>query len=405
MPASACLRIVLDVSDETYAKLDALGPLVAKVTSAFLESRWSWPKRHALLTPFSFILTDPKATELDVARLESLAEELQLKLFGTSTFGGEVSLVLHDGDEADTALFLQMDHASLRSATREPLQPTPFGGRILKISATPGAPPGLYWRTLERAPLAQATVLPKGAKGGALHVSFRGIYCPPRQAFVGNAITVGSSAAEFPYSVVDGTDQMPHDHAEEYDLACLDAGARLLESRVPGLMYLPICFTSLMRRSTRAIYEQQIGALPVAHRHQLVAAIYEIPRAPNFQHLRQIRDVLSRHFAVIDLQVDDAGFEIDFLPPEIAESVTFRLPEGDERQRMAALNRFLGRRDAFKRRRVWPALTNIRTRAELKACLAGRTPFITGHGVCGPVSAPIATAAYDPERLPMTLAA
>ena len=68
MSASACLRITLGLSDDKLAKLEALGPLVAKVTSAFLETRWAWPKRHAAINPFSFMLTDPKSHELDVAQ-------------------------------------------------------------------------------------------------------------------------------------------------------------------------------------------------------------------------------------------------------------------------------------------------------------------------------------------------
>ena len=51
MAASACLRILLDLSDDKLAKLDALGPFVSKIAAAFLESRWPFPKRHAALTP------------------------------------------------------------------------------------------------------------------------------------------------------------------------------------------------------------------------------------------------------------------------------------------------------------------------------------------------------------------
>lgn len=405
MPASACLRIVLDVSDETFAKLDALGPLIAKVTGAFLESRWSWPKRYNVLTPFSFVLTDPKAVELDAAGLERLAEELQLKLFGTSSVG-EVCLVLHHGDEADRAVFLGLDHARLKAAVGEPLQPTPFGGRMLKISSKGGPAQGMQWRALEREPEAHAAPSRPAPAPGRLQTTWRGVYFTPRQSFIGSAVVATSSTAEFPFSMVDGVEQMPGVHAEEFDLACLASGLRHLEARpFTGVMFLPICFSSLMRRSTRAEYEQQLAALPAANRHQLAAAVYEIPRAPSFQALQQMHEVLGRHFSVIDLQITDEGFEIDFLPAETANSVTLRLPEADERARIATVHRFMQRRDAFKRRNIWPAITNVRSRAELKACLLEHTPFLTGQAVCGPMDAPIGNVVREAERLPMTLAA
>lgn len=406
MPASACLRILLDVSDETFAKLDALGPLIAKVTGAFLESRWSWPKRYSPLTPFSFVLTDPKASVLDAAGLERLAEELQLKLFGTSS-GGEVSLLLHAGEEADTAAFLELDHASLRSAVREPLQPTPFGGRMLKISAQPGSASGLHWQTLERArPASGPARADQALAPEGFDTLYRGVYFTPRQSFIGSAVVAVTQSAEHPFSLVDGAERMPQDRAEEFDMSCLEAGKRRLATApFAGVMFLPICFSSLMRRSTRALYEQKLQSLPAEARNQLAAAVYEIPRSPNFPALIQMHEVLTRHFSVIDLQVEDAGFEIEFLPPDTANSVTLRLPEGEERSRIAMLHRFMQRRDAFKRRQIWPCITNVRSRAELRACLVERTPFVTGQAICGPMSTPVGTVAREPDRLPITLAA
>jgi hypothetical protein len=395
---------MLDLSDEKIAKLDALGPLIAKVTGAFLESRWSWPKRYSALTPFSFELTDPKADEVDVARLERLAEELQLKLFGVSG-GGEVTLLLHDGDEADTASFLQMDHVSLKNAMREPLRPTAFGGRLLKITAT-GLSMGLHWRTLERA----TDKIPPGRLDdvgpACVDTTFRGVYFTPRRSFIGSAVVATQQSAEFPYSLVDGVEHLPGDHAEAFDMACLEAGRRHMAAQpFIGVMFLPICFSSLMRRSTRASYEQQLLTLPPEKKKKLAAAVYEVPRSPTFSALAQMHDVLSPHFAMIDLQIDDAGFEIDYVPQGLINSVTLRLPEGDERSRLAALHRFMDKQASFKRRQIWPAITNVRSRAELKACLQEKTPFITGSGVCGSMTLPIGNLAREPDRLPMTQAA
>ncbi len=400
MSASACLRISLDLSDEKLAKLDAISPLVAKVTGAFLESRWGWPKRYSVLTPFIFMLTDPKVSVLDVAPLERLAEELRLRLFGTSD-AGEVILLLLDADEADTARFIEMDHAGIKKAIAEPIKPTPFGGRLLKISSAADSTSGIHWRTLEREPAASSD----NALGGLPHVdvgaAFRGVYFTPRQSFVGSTIT----AEPTPYSLIDGASRLPHNDAEEFDMACIRAGFNcLVENPSTGVLFMPICFSSLVRRSARDAYEQAFQAFPTEKKSQMAAVVYDVPRAPSFQAVTQLHDMLGRHFASIDLQIEDPGFELDKLPPRTINSVTFRLPEGDERMRLGAVRGFMKQRESFKRQRVWPAVTNVRTRAELGVCVQERTPFVTGQAVCGPLSKPVGGQHCEVGRLPFTRA-
>jgi hypothetical protein len=405
MPASACLRIVLDLSDEKLAKLEALGPLVAKVTSAFLESRWVWPKRHETLTPYCFMLTDPRAAEIDVAGLERLADELQLKLFGTSGLGA-VTLVILDGDADDTARFVQMDHASLKQATAEPLQPTPFGGRLLKIGAAAEDSQAMQWRTLKRAPTTLKAARIDRLNSAVLETSFRGVYFSPRQSFVGSGVSASATGEAGQFSLVDGADRLPREREVEFDLACIKAGRlHLLELPFTGVMFLPVCFSSLMRRSTREAYALEFRTLPPDKRQQLAAVVYDVPRAPPFHAFGDIHQLLDKHFAIIDLQVADAGFEIDSVPRGTVASVTFRLPDGDERLRLAALRRFMERRELFRRRGVWPAVTNVRTPAELAACLREKTPFLSGPAVCGAVDEAIGSLPWEPARLPLTSAA
>ena len=43
MTAVACLRVVLEV-DPVSAQQRALGPIVRKLASAYLETRWTWPR-------------------------------------------------------------------------------------------------------------------------------------------------------------------------------------------------------------------------------------------------------------------------------------------------------------------------------------------------------------------------
>ena len=91
-------------------------------------------------------------------------------------------------------------------------------------------------------------------------------------------------------------------------------------------------------------------------------------------------------------------------PAGAVNSVTFRLPEGDARLRLAALRRFMEKRDHFKQRKIWPAITNVRTPAELADCIQHRIPFLSGQAVCGPVDALVGSLSWEIDRLPLTAA-
>ena len=398
MPASACLRILLNLSDEQFARLDALGPLVSKVTGAFLESRWSWPKRYAVVTPFSFMLTDPKAAEVDVVRLERLAEELQLKLFGTST-GGDVLLVLHDGDEADTAQFVSMDHATLKQAIEAPTGVSPFGGRMLQLSAETDFSNGLQWKMLQSPPEA-ANASEEPAAGSTL---YRGIYCPPRQVFAADSVASTPLTARSHLSLIDSAEELPGAAAEEFDIASITAGAWMLEeSGFSGVIYLPVCYSSLIRKTVRANYEDFFARFLQGRKKRLGVTIYDAPRSPGFQAFAQFQATLAPYFTYIDMQVSDPGFEIDHVPAGIVTSVTLRLPDAEPRVRLAAMKRIIERRDAYKRRQIWPSITNLRTHAEVGACVRERMPFISGPAVCNPLLKPLGITPFSPDRLPLT---
>ncbi|QUD87553.1 hypothetical protein [Phenylobacterium montanum] len=399
MPASACLRIVLDINDEQFAKLDALGPLVTKVTGAFLESRWPWPKRFQALTAFSFMLTDPKADDVDVSRLERLAEELQLKLFGTSS-GGDVTLLLHDGDAADTAAFVKADNGAMRRLASTPTPPTPFGGRLMKIAAD--APPGraLQWEPLVLARPAGWSAPEKGP--AEVRLEFRGVYLTARQSFIGDGLFANPAGSINPSSLVDGPDQLPAAEPMAFDLACLDAGVRLLKAApISGTLFLPLCYSSLLRQSASGGYADRFTQLAASSGGQVAATIYDVPRTLNFHLFGQLKHLKEKCFAHLDLHVADPAFEVESLPAGLVSSVTLRLPEGEERVRLAALKRFMERRETFKRQKIWPAVTNVRTHGEVQACLREKALFISGMGVCGPRPAPVGILTCHMERLPI----
>jgi len=401
MSASVCLRILLDLSDEKLAKLDALGPLVTKVTSAFLETCWSWPDRYSIITPFSFLLTEPSATEVNVARLEKLALELQIKLFGQSK-AGDVILLMLDGSELDTARFVQMDHASLKRATQEPLGPTPFGGRLMKISTAADAPSGLHWRTLEVEKAADPATPVSALPISESITVFHGVFAPAMRGLLGSSLVTTPASAATALSLVDSADQLPGEEAMDFDLACLEGAERLL-ARAPldGMLFLPVSFSSLMRRSLRETYAAAFKRLPVERRSQLGAAIYDTPRSLVFNAVTQLQAALSPAFAHLDIQISDPAVEVDQIPTGAIQSATFRLPEGDERNRLGAMRRFMDRRDVFARRSLSMGLTYLRTRVELQAALRLEADAISGAAVCGAMSVPIGRVACDPQRLPL----
>src|SRR5665213_3850678 len=74
-PAMACLRVSI-LSPPGGQKADDLQLLVAKVINAFLQSRWEWPRQFEQMTPYAFVLTDPRADRMDKRGLKALASEL-----------------------------------------------------------------------------------------------------------------------------------------------------------------------------------------------------------------------------------------------------------------------------------------------------------------------------------------
>src|ERR1700761_6717936 len=130
-PAMACLRVII-MAPPGAQQADDLQALVAKVINAFLQSRWEWPRKFEQMTPYSFVLTDPRADRMDKRGLKALASELQLKLFG-SEGEGEVSLLLFEGSDLEVHRFAKLSMADVdRMAAGELMNP-PFEGSLDRI--------------------------------------------------------------------------------------------------------------------------------------------------------------------------------------------------------------------------------------------------------------------------------
>lgn len=400
MTALACLRIVID-ADRVAAGGDHLAAMVGKVAGAFLETRWRWPRRHGEIAPYAFLLADPRATRLEPAELVELSEELQLKLFGAEG-EGMVSLAALEGDQDAVTRFAAVEPVELRRILSEGGVVDGLAGRISQIT-----PEGV--RVVS--PPNDATPLQPVAAGpvrrappeldGDIEASYRAIWFSLKSRFTGNIVYARRKGERTFYSTVDGSGEAPDPGAAaEFDLACLAAAPSVLSSS-QGQLFIPVSFSSAIHRGERERYLDAMERLPAAGRSRLTAAVYDVPRAPTFAALNQLKALIDPYFALIDLQTADPNFQIEALALEAVSSVTLALPDVDEGARWAAASRFMANRDAYQRRRIWPAITNVRSRRELEACVKLRVPFLTGRAICDPLTAPAPPHQCAVQHLPL----
>lgn len=403
MSALACLRVVVK-SDQTHHSEELLGQLVAKFTTAFLEVRWSWPRKFSAINPYAFLLNDPRAAELDTAELGRLSAELHAHLFGEEdTDGSDVTVLLFEGAEEAMAAFADLSEPALAQAMVDPLA-APAGGRLSRIT-----PDGQRLRLPPNAGQDEREVPGGSPKTRGTHgpdrdpnlEAVQGIYYSARQIFVGDVVASTPAEARTHFSLVDGDDHLPA-NPEAFDAACVVAAFQFLaHSPSDAPLYLPISFSTLLRPSRRAAYLELLAILPVSERRRLAAAVYDVPRAPSFQALKQLRDALDIQFSAIDLRTHDPAFEIEQLAAEAVTSVTLVLPQAEPQRRLIVLRRFIARLEAYKRRRIWPGVTNLRTRRELDIALEAKVPFLTGPGVCRPQASPLGGRPWPIEQLPV----
>ena len=231
----------------------------------------------------------------------------------------------------------------------------------------------------------------------------QGIYFTPRGLFVGDVVSSTPGSAPAPYSLVEGVDFQPTDPAA-FDADCIIAAMRFLTEGVKAMLYLPICYSNVVRLSQRQDYERLLTVLPPSCRNQLAAAVYDVPRDPAFAGLSQVKEMLSRYVTNIDLRTHDPGFEVEKLADQAVNSVTLVLPNAEPQARLAALRRFADRQGLYKRKQIWTGVTNVRSRVELQACTAARVPFVSGPAVCRMQTLPLGGRMQPLEELPVLAA-
>ena len=406
MAAVACLRVAVD-AERTGLSPVSLGPLVSKFVASYLETRWLWPRKFEPLTHYAFLLTDPRTDQTDIRELAPMSDELQARLFAKAPDGGgEVALLLFEGSPEAARAFASLSVEALGAALEDP-ERLPAGGRLTRLTS-----PGAVGQDPEvlRVPLmdeAEASVAAGALAAKPLRLpaleGAQGVYFTPRGLFVGDMVSSTPGSSRIHYSLADGPDHMPENTAA-FDADCVIAAMRFLTEGVKAMLYLPICYSNIIKPTQRRDYERILSVLPERCRGQLAAAVYDVPRDPHFGALTQVKEMLTKYVASIDLRTPDPGFEIEKLAHQAVTSVTLVLPDAEPRVRLATLRRFIDRYDLYRRKQVWPAVTNIRSRAELEACTAAKIPFVTGPAVCRMQSLPVGGRMQPLAELPVRAA-
>lgn len=386
MTAIACLRIVVGESLQ-FTDADSMADLVSKIAAAYLETRWSWPRRYGLVAPFAFVLADPRATQLDPRELQFLAGELHQRLFGHES-AGEVSLLTFEGDQREVMRFAGANDKELRAFLRGEAK-TFGGGRLCRI--TPDEVVSLHpaGGPVTGNPPYEA-LLQESFDAG---LAFRGVYDSRKETFIGSVAVWQDADAGLP-------SDNPADLLER-DLEVVRASAAAAIEIEQTRLFIPISFSTLVKPSARKALALSFEPLPAKVRRRMVAVVYETPRSPSFQALTQVRKFLEPHVGSLGLQVTDPDFQIDSLPPNLATSVTLSLQGADESVRLQAISRFLRQSEAYARKRVLQGVDNVRSRRELQACLKHGAPYLTGPAITATLDRPLELTSCPVFNLPL----
>ncbi|MDQ0464794.1 hypothetical protein QO010_002578 [Caulobacter ginsengisoli] len=415
MTAIACLKIFIG-ANVREANQATLAGLVTKVAGAFLETRWRWPRRWGEVAPFTFVIADPRTTRLDGHEVTSLAEELHFKLFGQGT-DGDVRLLMFEGEPDAVMRFAAQDPAALAEYLDHAGPVEGLEGRLLRVTAdgvyalapaheVGAVPPPSLPTSLPPTSQATPTASPPPARTvpeSDWEATFRGVYSTRNATFVGGVVQAGRRDGSVRSSLVDGPSCMPDGDAEAFDEACInETVAALAVSEPSGVLFVPMAYQAIIHRGQRQTRETWLHRLPQAARPRLAVTVYDTPRDPPYTAIVQIQTLLRPFFAFIDLQTTDPDFQIDKLANEAVNSVTLALPDADDPVRVAVAQRFLRNREAYKRRRIWPALTNVRTAREIDSFVNAGIPFLSGMGIAEPVQTPVTATPWPKISLPMT---
>lgn len=334
---------------------------LAQVIDGFLARNWSPPRRFAQITACAFLLTDPGAARIDVAPLAVSASALQRSLGSPAGIGP--SLLLFEGGMSAVQAFAALNDEALASGLRDPSR-LPPGGRLTQVADI--SPPA----AVAEAPRPVATA-----------TTFAGIYSLERRGFIGDVL--GRTLEGRVQNLVGGAATLPSPGAAaEFDLACLAEGLRILAAPGHvGVLFFPMSYAGLTDPATGPAYVRLLRDMPTGRRNQAAANVYGLPFNISVRALQWVSATLAEAFAYIDLRITDPDFPAAHVKEGAFSSATLVLPDGTAAQRQGAVSRWLTSRATWRERRLWTALTNLRSPQEIQAAATLQIPFISGPGV------------------------
>ena len=244
---------------------------------------------------------------------------------------------------------------------------------------------------------------PAPRRAGPLESVYAGLYLTSAQSIIGSlALARRPRRDRWLFPDLSTAEALPGLPAEAFDEGCVDSALQALQQGATGLLFVPLSFSSLVRPSGRRAYARFLCSLPAEERMRLGAAIYDTPRAPSYFALSHIRRFLDPFFGELNLQVRDPAFEVERLAPEMVSSVTLALPpEREPAERLAAIRRFMQKRDVYKKKRIWPGVSPLANKAEIEACVALRIPVLGGPAVSDLTREPVGAGSTGLEALPV----
>ncbi len=400
----ACIRI--KVSDFEGARdSEHLRTLVAKFTEYFLGQRWRLPRRHQMVAPGCFMLSDPRASHLDVNELHELAADLQYHLFGESA-SGSVQIFALWGEAAEVAEFSMMPEPLLdRLPTREGAANT--AGRLMRIGARTPAEVAVAYRPIRQSQTAaDDSVAPAAPPANAVDApSFRGVYFSPKQAFFGSVLGVKAEIGGKRYNFVASARPPQEEDELEYDIISLRHAVSVMDKGgAPGILYVPISFRTAVTRMRLERIKPLLDRLGRFDKSRLALTLYSPPDAPQLGTLAMAYETLRAAASVVGMEAVSSDYPCPAMVTGCVRSITLVVMAKSPARRLADIDAFLDRLDEFKAAKVWAAVGNLQTKDELDLALNRRAPFVWGAAVTGLLSRPVRLDAIGGERLPVLAA-
>ena len=434
MTAIACLRILFNAGGESQPG-EVPKSKAQAVADAFLKARWRAPRKCGAVAPLAFVLADNRVETLDPTEMQALAAELEQVLF-PGRKGGQVCLMTFEGDETAVLKFASLSQKDLAGLvagkgyggaagrvhviTADAVESVPSTRAEAKALAAEKAaareaapapavevsPPEPAAEPNAEAPAAPSEKAAKPVKAAAPaapkpppppppppppQTGWWGVYDLSAGAFAGSLIGMRADLVEPPPE--------EDDRLLKRDLACLTDAQAALKTAAFGEILVPFGFWNLTTPSAQDAYKSRLSRYPLDQQPRLVATIYGTPREASLGMLQQMRAFLKGSFAFMDLRVEDPTFPIHGLPPELVDSVTLVLSGETERDRLAAILKFVERKGAYAGKAVAQGVAGVSSRAELEACQAGAIARVQGPAVTDLMDKPVAAAEGAPAVL------